>query len=193
MAIDDLYFVRVQYGFSGINMENTFHLLQTTGTGNATVLSTVVDDAWIPPMIGVQSTSVTHTQIDVTNLDDPLDFFVLSTGDAGGRVGDPMPAFVAWGFKRRSSDRRISSGGIRVGGLSEADIDDGVANAAALGVLATLTSAFQTTLVDLPTSTNWRMVIHTDGNVATGGAPLNSVVVGVPYMRVSTQSSRKDF
>lgn len=193
VAADDLFVVRIQYDYLGKNMENVFFYFQETGTAGAGVLAAAVDTDLIPSIIGVQSDEVTQNQIDVVNLDDPTDFNIRLTGDAGGRVGDPMPAFVAWGFTLETTDRRIRTGGKRFGGVSETDVDSGDASTAALGVLATLTAALEADLENPGQTALWRLSLHTDGNVATSQAPLTVSVGSAPYRRVSTQSSRKVF
>lgn len=193
MAAGDVFRCRFQYTFDGERMENRYHLLQATGVLGASEIASQLAIDWIPDLRAVQSTGVLYTQIVVINLDDPTDFFTLGLGLAGLRIGDPCPSFVAWGFIFQTTNRLFRSGGCRIGGVSEADMDNGIANGPALGVLATLSAELAATLINAALTDSWNLVLHRE---PTDPPTLPELTVGISstnYARVTTQSSRKTF
>lgn len=191
MAVGDLYKGRIRYDFLGRLLENRFFYRQTAGTGAAQSFALALELDVIPDMRDIQSDSVTHVDIIVTNLDDPTDFFTELTGGAGNRTGDASPPFTSWGFTYFSTNTLLRSGGKRVGGTSELDIDNGVATVAALLLLDDLAATFLAAIEHPGTGSFFTPQLHTAGNGATGGLPLTVSLRGVSYRRVTTQSSRK--
>lgn len=191
MALGDVFMVRCQYGYLAQRMENRYFYLQTEGSGGAALLGSLVEDDLMPSILSIQSISVVYSFIVTVNLDDSGDFDTISFGSVGIRVGDRMPPYVAWGFKLISSDRIMRAGGKRFGGVSEDDVLNGVAEVAMDAALTGVSTTIAADLVSGPVTNRFTPVLH---RLAIEEPPTPAVTVlidSAPYLRVTTQSSRK--
>lgn len=191
MAAGDLYTVRIQYAALFQDMENAFHILQESGTGDSVSLAEAIELNYIPAMKAIQSVSVVYVQTVVVNLDNTTDFATVATSGNGLITGDTMPPYVSWGYTIFSSNTKIRSGGKRVGVPGEASVINGLAIAGIESLLDVLSVVWNSTFEDTPMLNSYKMVLHTDGNTETAGLPLTVPVRSVLYRRVTTQSSRK--
>ena len=191
MALGDLYVLRAQYQMLGSPMENTFFYEQTLGSGGADVLARSFEIQLVPEFALIQSSSVTWEQITVINLDDSADFFTEGVVQVGNQAGEALPPYAAWGFTRFSTDRKIRSGGLRIGGVSEGSQDGGSATAAQIILLTAFEPLVAADVSNVAVTNTWGTRLHTDGNLATGGTPLTIPVASILYRRLTTQSSRK--
>lgn len=191
MATDDLYHVRFLETFLGKNVETTYFIEQTVGTGNAENLKTGFRAVVIPLILAVQVSEVASDQVIVVNLDDVTDFgvFGVAAAGAGSRVGDSLPPFATWSFVFGTTNRLLRSGSKRVPGVAEGDQVDGLADGTIVTALATLADAYFSGFVDGVNQYEFRL--HTEGNVATSGAPLTVPLASVSYSHIGTQNSRK--
>jgi hypothetical protein len=191
MAAGDLYSLRFQYESLGVQMENTFHYLQQTGSGDFETLG----DEWIidyvPLFEAVMHNSVDLNRLVIVNLDDSTDFGEVPIGSSGARPGASSAPYQAWGYIRFTTDRKIRTGGFRVGGIDEADVTAGVAEAAALVRNDALASQLESTLENASFTERWNMRLFTAGNPSTSGQRFDVEIDSIEYRRVTTQNSRK--
>lgn len=191
MAVDEIFSVTTTYSYLGETMQNRFYYLQTLGPAGAALLGSLIEDDIMPPVQAIQSDDVTYSFIVTLNLDDTGDFDTIAFGGLGQRTGDGMPPFTSWGYKLISSDRVLRAGGKRFGGVSETDVTDGVADAGVITALQGVANVLWIELADGPEDNTWIPVLHRPA-VAEPAAPAITVSIsGSPYMRVTTQSSRK--
>jgi hypothetical protein len=144
MAVGDVYqVVDEQVMFGQVCMNVWFFRMATAPTGEESAID--VANAFIteflPFVTALQSTTVEHRSIRVTNLYDPGDVheeLVSVTGDADG---DVHGTFEAYALKMTGNNGAVRPGSKRIVGVTEAASTDGVvddsATLALLGDLAT--------------------------------------------------------
>ena len=191
MASGDIYLARVQYTFLSQQMENTFYLRQESGVCDASGLNTNLDRVWLPSILAIQSASVTHDQIVTINLDDTGDFDTIITGDSGVRAGEPAPPMLAFGYSTTSTDRILRAGGKRFGGISEADVDTGVADVGVVTALTNLGTVLGDLLENVAETCSWALVLHRPEVISPPADAITVDISSVLYRRVTTQNSRK--
>lgn len=111
-------------------------------------------DIVLPKILAVVSTVTVFDQIDVEEhvSGSAVGSLALIADNVGLRGGDPMPKFVAWGFKSQRTDRYVPSAHKRFGALSEADVVDGVADGARLAGLNELALALGQAFAGTPSA-----------------------------------------
>lgn len=151
----------------------------------------------------VLSSQLQKTGLELLDVTNGLDFYILNTpGDTGAVGGQVMPPFVAWSFLQRRTSRVTRNGHKRVPGVPEASVADGVTvfSGTQLGFFKNLFSLSQ----NVPSET----VMGASGNIQPViiGRTLNlfgipptyeldltkvNFVAGLEYRAVSSQNSRK--
>lgn len=82
--------------------------------------------AWLDDgLLNRQTTDLTWNAIEMKDLRDVNEFAVRSISVTGNSAGDPLPPFVAMGFKKDISSRVTRPGSTRIPGLTETDMSDG--------------------------------------------------------------------
>lgn len=193
MAVTDTYRLRINYKFFGADCSNVFFYLQNTGTGGAEELATQWELDVLPAVLDIMSTGVDMESIEVENLEDTGDFFNIVNTDSGDRSGEGLSNFYAWGFLYATTNRKIRSGGKRFSGVNETDVAAGEPTAAMDVILAATAATLEETVSEGGGANDYFPVLHTDGNVATGGAPLDVLLNSISFARLTTQNTRKTF
>lgn len=179
---------------------NVFHYKQTGGTGGALELASAFDMQVLDDLAGILLTTVSFTEIAITNLDDPTDFTVYTPigTTQGTRSGDGLPAFVAWGFRLNRATREVRNGYKRFVGVSETDQAGGSSVPAIQTALDAVELALSTALTHAGTGSSWDLVImRVTRNPEDPELPLvgytytDFPVADVVHYALTTQNTRK--
>jgi len=194
VASGDLYVVKDhQVGLGQTQVLNVYYYRQILGSENALVLAGRFEQLMLPAVINVQSDAITHHAIEVRNVDDPLDWanLTLTSLNQGMRGTVHMPPFVAWAFRYNRASLAVRHGQKRIGGVSEQDVDAGLASAGVSANLQALAAAMGANLATVGLENEWEprivRVTGVPGAYVYTDFPVNSV----QYVRVSTQNTRK--
>lgn len=178
---------------AGDLIQNVFFYENVGVAQNAELLATAFEDQVLDNIATIQSAAIKINSIQVINLDDPLDYFVLAptTPAEGAVTGDCLPQFVCWSFRLNRVSRSVRNGQKRIAGVPETLQVNGVAVAGASTDLTALADAMGTNLTDV-SGANYTPRI---GRRPLPGHPLSDTVLfavrNVNYVRISTQNSRK--
>lgn len=145
----------------------------------------------IPPLADVLSQTTFITRLEARNVTDGIGYLdrVLSPTVPGVQTGDPLPRFVAWGFKYQRATIGARSGSKRFGRLCENQVTDGLATGGSITLLNTLASALSDALPLLTIDTWFPEILE---RKPAGVFPWTShPIAGVVYSSVTTQNSRK--
>jgi len=191
MAGGDIYKLVTTYQFLGEEMSNVWHYRQTDGPGGVFELFEGFNASVLPDVLDIQSVGVEWLTADIINYDNPGDFgsFSYPGTTLGTRAGEAQPPFVCWAFRLNRTSRVTRNGQKRIGGVSEADVQNGVASS---GVLTPLDNAaiVMGTIIDGGFNAWEPVIVRLTETAPIEPAVVNSISEGV-YVRVSTQNSRK--
>lgn len=185
-----VYRLKDKQRFLAQDVLNTYYFDLINGEGKAQELAEAFTAVWIPQIVTPQNVALTHTEVEVVNLDDPTDFYILthSSPIPGADSGDVMPPFVAWGFKKARGSVLQRNGSMRLAGVTESLVSDGVATAGALAELNALATVFSGGLSDGSGNT-WEQGYLIDTDNPQGGTFVGGTLWS--YTRVTSQNSRK--
>lgn len=195
MAVGETYVLLDKQSYPGVDqIINRYYYQQIEGTGNSA--ESLVDkfiDTMLPALTAIQSLQLTHTLIEVYNLDDPSDFYQSAPegGDGVGVVtGEYLPGFMTWTFKLHRPFRSFRSGRKAISGLSEGAITNSGPATSILAALNTMAEALVLTLTDTATGASFAPAL-----VKNPDQPLPIREVGqileATFSRISTQNTRK--
>lgn len=103
---------------------NVYHFEKLNPALDAEDLATRFNQQFIPGLRAIQTAGLDHLRLEVTNLDDPTDFYILSLAGLSGTVaGERLNTFTAYKvqFLRRRTD--MKHGFKRWPGVAEADVN----------------------------------------------------------------------
>lgn len=152
------------------------------------------------PTVGVISTGVVLTNIQILNLTNGLDEFNSPVSDDGAVGGDPMPAFVAWAFRLNRATKLTRHGQKRLVGVPESLVAGNAPTAGALASLQAIADAWEAgiTVTGVPTGSSLLSPVIVGRTPDVNGVyhldltKINTVA-SIEFTHVSTQSSRKFF
>lgn len=179
---------------------NVYFYLQATGDVQAADgLAAAFQDTMLPLLVPLQNDELTHTSIQVINIDNADDWFTLplTADNVGTSTSDGMPPYAVWAFRYNRTTRAVRNGQKRIGGVSEANVSDGVATGGAVTDLAALAAAMGAALDDTLGNIFTPRIFHRAPAVGTPPVypPLSDgtdyPVASVEYVSVSTQNTRK--
>lgn len=174
---------------------NTFHYMHVAGDADActTEMAATFLANVIPGIRAFQAPHITHTNLTVINLMNPLDYVEegLSLSGLADVTGDPLPDFVCWSFLLTRARRDIRNGHKRFAGVGEGQINGNSVRASDLALLNTGAALLKQ---DLPASDElFRPIIYGDIIPGKRAAPIWSRIVNCSFQYVSTQNTRKRF
>jgi len=190
MSAGDVYKLVTTYTFLGEEMSNVWHYRQGDGSGAVFELFEAFNAAVLPELLAIQSVGVEYLTADIINYDNPGDFgsFSYPGTTLGTRAGESQPPFVTWAFRLNRTSRVTRNGQKRIGGVSEADVQNGVASS---GVLTPLDNAAiaMGTIIEAGLDSYSPVIVRLTETPPIEPAIINNISEGV-YVRVSTQNSR---
>jgi len=191
MSAGDVYKLVTTYTFLGEEMSNVWHYRQSDGAGAAFEFFEAWNAAVLPALLDIQSVGVEYLTADIINYDNPGDFgsFSYPGTTLGERAGEAQPPFVSWAFRLNRTSRVTRNGQKRIGGVSEADVQNGIASS---GVLTPLDNAAiaMGTVVEAGLDVYFPVIVRLTTTPPIEPDIINNISEGV-YVRVSTQNSRK--
>lgn len=191
MALNNVYQVKMKCEQAPQKTLNVFYYQHTVATTTdasdlASLFNTFV---WINlrPII---SSSVVLRRIEVTNLANPTDYHILTGSQAGSRSANFNMFQDAWSFTIVRARTDHKSGGKRIPGVADVDVNNHVQTTPMDSLLATAAAAMESPLV-LAGGDTWRPRIKATryGDVFATYNPVSSVEFFMP----STQNSRKPY
>ncbi len=123
MALSDMYEILDRQIRVGEPILNVYHAVKIDAGANATTIATAFDESVLPAVTLLQVAALSHTLIEVRNLDSPTDFTTrVPTNNVGLRTGEGLATFdaVSLLFNRTRTD--IRNGQKRFDGGQETDI-----------------------------------------------------------------------
>lgn len=191
MAIGDKFTLKDKYIFLDEECMNVYYYEQTAGSVGAEALAQQWVADILPLILEFQHANAVHSAIEVNNLLDDEDFHteVLTTDNAGLLLGETLPRYNAWGFRKNRANSSYRNGSIRIAGIAEGSQDGGVAGSAALEDLGTFAAAIGG---ELTHSSGGKWLLRTPSGTFVGGSvPVPTPIASVQYVRMTTQNSRK--
>jgi hypothetical protein len=153
----------------------------------------------LPVLLLVTVNTVTYTAVDVTehNSGTAVATVSLTSANTGGRGGDALPSFNAWGFRSQRYSSSVPRAHKRFAGVSEADQNAGIINPAIvddmndvaniLGAIFDVSNGGSTDMVPLQISRRDNSVTpHVDRPV-----PLFEPALNWAYQKLTSQASRR--
>jgi len=189
VGLQDTYRTVLHGVLGGQEVSNVFHFHRSSIAGTAAGLSSGFITNVVPVIQTIMSSAVQLTTLDIVNIEDPDDSSSAIVNAPGLRAADMFSTFAAWGFRLIPSVASLQTGSKRFAGVSEADVNDGVAVASQLLRLAIVATRLQTPFVQ--SLVNWTPVIYSDREIL--GIPFRRVatISTAAYNWVTTQNSRK--
>lgn len=187
--LDDIYKVVQKMSLAGIECLVRRWYRQTSSLGDAATMASVFAGVVSAALETITSQDLQFVQVDVQNLRDPSDFATFATPGNGDVSGEYMPSFVAYGFEFPSPNRDIRAGTMRVPGVPEDAVIDGILNPLYQVVVDDVATYLAQVLV--AGLDEYTPVLYTPGNVATIGQPESFDVTTAFYTRITSQNTRK--
>jgi hypothetical protein len=189
-AADDVYKLVQKFTMLGVECLITRWFRQnTTPGGAAAVLSAWVSDK-LPAILAVVSDQVTAVGTEVTNIYDNADFAISSGSQGvGAFTAEALPAYMAIGLEFPSPNKSIRASTMRLPGVTEGVLTDGVITAGAVAQYDDCAEELASSL-DHATST-YSPILYTEGNARTGYTEYITYITNGYFSRVTTQNSRK--
>lgn len=160
----DVYQVRIKtVGLNSLENYNVWFYRDELGTPSpddaAEVIATEFVSDVIPSMADVLSVEATISEIEVTNLFDAAQLYVLPLAVVGTGAGDVCPPFTALSMRTSRVRRDIRRGQKRFGPISEGLVTDGVLDPAGLPLLQPLADAMENNLDPAAVETLYQPII----------------------------------
>lgn len=200
MAVNDRFQLVLTTSYRGALFNNVFGYKQTAGSNAAAAqqLTDAFENSVWPAIRAFLQTTCLAVSLSSINVDNQADYYLLGaagfTTPDGVRTGGESNTFMAFGFVMPRTTRAVRNGAKRFGGISDNDIDGGVATAGVYPALAAAATAMGDTITSTGSNTYQPRIMR---RIRTGTAP-NYVYeyqdwpMGTPYYRrVTTQNSRK--
>lgn len=193
MASQDLYRLIDRQTLQSQQVLNVYYYKQISAAGSSELLIAAFIEDVLPAIRAIQVDDLTHVRIDCENLTGVVDYVeeTLTSNNTGADNTEPMPTFVAWGFRLNRASRLSRHGYKRIAGPGEANVTSGVPAAGFLGTLNAAAAAIGADIGELSGPSTYRPYIVR----ATGTAPsvtYTSFEIGsVQLVGISSQVSRK--
>ena len=188
--LGDLYKVIQRFTFAGVECLVRRWYMQRSTLGDALAVATEWDSYVASNMASILSDDVSFKEVDVENINDVADFATVSQAPLSGAVlGDYLPTFNAFAFEFPSPSKNIRAGTMRIPGVTEDAITDGVATPAYAAALLTLAGRLADDLT--PGTQQYSPMLYTPGNAKTLFVPTVFDIAGCIYRRITTQNTRK--
>jgi len=167
---------------------SVFHYLGIDNT-TSRLLCDLIITTGLPVLQDIMGGDVSIETVHVANISVPGDTEQVElTGYIGNRGGLTTTSFVAWGFRKLVSSGITRSGSMRVPGVAETDITDGVADVTHLPRLNAWADFLATQYQDV--AVNWTLVPVVIGRSVIGSLLVN-LTTDASYNTVTSQNSRK--
>jgi len=193
LATGDVYTLKLSGNLHSQTINNMFYYVDNAVSGgDAQVLGELFEDWMLPVIATIVSSSYTMTDIEVQNLSDPTDFFVLSTSVPGVRGATTQGPFQAWGFRLNAASLVEKSGAKRIAGVAESDTTNGIVDGTMLSSVNSVGAALGNGLPLVGTKL-FRPRIRHLANPGELGPPeyYYGIIASGVYTAVTTQNSRK--
>jgi len=167
------------------------YVYQATGSDvNAVNVKTVFNDGVAVHMLDLQNEHITHTHIQVINLDDPTDFSDTVVEEAGNVSGDCLPPYDAFAIRFVRTSREVRHAHKRIAGVSESAQAQGTLNSGTITNLEAIAAFIAGPIVSSDPAITLTFKIW---RRPTLSAPQQFFDIGsyVVNTNVSTQVSRK--
>lgn len=194
MAIGDKYQLRDKQDYRGQLCLNVYYYVQTEGTEGAESLANAFFQDVVSAVRPLQVDNLSHTGIEVINLDNLSDFYeLMPTANNAGTISTEMDAiFMAYSFKLVRTSRAVRNGYKRVAGVAVADVSDGDVDTAAYTRLQAAADAMAANIQYSTDSAIFKPVIMkktgTSPNIVYTAYDISDVTYSQTF---TTQSSRK--
>ena len=185
----DFYKVVLKGVVLGQPMANVLYFVRGSAGGSATELGNQIAQDWSLVFEDLLSAQATYTEIEVENLTDPTNFDTVVWGALGTEPAECMPPFVAYAFKKFTTDKTIRTSGIRIAGVPEVAVNNGVITNAYLTKAQAVATVIQTPLI--ASGIVYNLALQTPGNSQTGGVWKGIAINTVQFDAISSQNSRK--
>lgn len=197
-SIGDVYQIRDYQVMAGDNSNpflNVYHyeVVLTSVTMDASSVEAAFQGTVGVNVRNVQSTSLQHTLHEVINLMDPTDFISIGFTPPAGQgavAGDYLPNANCFSFIYRRATRVVRNGWKRIGGLSEASVQNGGAAVGTIVDLTAIATAMESQLV-IGAGVLEPRIVRITGPVGGPFVYTPFPISGVDYMYVGTQNTRK--
>lgn len=195
MAVGDISELLLSGSGDGIiPLINRFAYQQTTGPGTVppSFLVTQFISNILPSIIAIVNVLTVYHDVTVKQLTGGTDIASqpLTTGNTGLRTGGFSTSNECWSFRYFRSSTTSRNGWKRIGLVSEADTNNGVAFGTVIPLLNTCATALGQTLTD-GTTTYEPRILRTRRNGAPVIPPQVFSVSSVGYVHLGSQNTRK--
>lgn len=187
---DVVYRLRHTYTFLDQTLMNVYYYGGPTNAQTGADLGVAFIDDMLPVWAAIVVGGTTSVAIDVEGVHGAADLYHADVTTGGTRVGEALPPYVAWAFRLNHAARGERNGYKRFGGVSETDVEFGVATS---GVGSALDAMAGQLSAELPGDTPfWVPVIQrTQFELLPVDPPTYWTFVDATYVSVSTQNTRK--
>lgn len=182
--------------YLGVQVLNVYYYRVKPEGAPSTVTYAEMADAFktkvITPLATNQADNLEHEVLEIRNLTNKLDIYVVNVGIMGGNAGEALPAFMTHAIRLLRSSLATRHGYKRYAGVTETAIVDGVVSAQSY----TVYNAFAVKLaeeINVAANMILKPIILGKGFYA-GMNAINapySDVLSAEYRGVSTQNTRK--
>jgi hypothetical protein len=180
MALADimqLTFVQ-RYGSGGEKLLTNWFFLKNLGATNAEQLydEFTADGAYVEKINQLQAQQIKNDSIRIINLGDPTDFYEAPVADGGNNGSACMPAYVALNFTKKLNTRAIRPGSVRIPGIDETYVANGVVNDATyIATIEDSRLAFSTAL-PFGGAASWQPIVvkRVKETTVVGGVSINT-------------------
>jgi len=178
----------------GQEVINTWAYESFDSTATATELAALFQDTRVADLQTIQSDQLTHSSVQVFNLDDLTDFATSIAVNSGTLTGNCMPPFVCYAFRFIRATRETRHGHKRIAGVAETSVLNGVVESSFTTTLQSVGTHFADTLTG--ESATYIPRIYRRAKLTTGGggpwaASFHPIVSVETELILSSQNSRK--
>lgn len=195
MAVGDVYSVKLFGNLQGTDNLNVFNYIVTGGGGgvdNAQDLGDIFNTGIQGVIAAIASITQSYDRIEVFQWSDPSNFATIPAGSMdepiGLRPGDGMSNFVAWSYTLVRVAPGQRSGGKRIAGVAEPDLNGYVPVAGILTPLANVATAMGSVLAGV--LGNYSAFVA-KRPLTLGINPTGYIPSAVSFAGVGSQVSRK--
>lgn len=190
-AQDILELTLYQKWNSTVEVRNVLHYrVSSVGTADESGLSIAFNLTVLPKMLDVQHSTLEHYRQTVLNLSDNLGWADIDLiPDQGGvLLGEAMPPFVAYAFRKNRATRSTRSGQLRVAGLPEGVQNFGLAESSIMDDLDELATALGQAISDGTGGLYIPVIVRKTAEGALGSW---NAIDNFEFTAISSQNSRK--
>jgi len=136
----------------------------------------------------LQAGGLTHTSIEVTDMENPANFGSFPHATGGGASGEVMPSFVTARFSLIRSDRTWRSGRKAIGGMTELTVTGNEISGNYSAEVTAIENALGADIVTTESETLTPCLVRLD---ASGAVDEFMEILGAQFTGIGTQNSRK--